>query len=332
MLRLISRLFRLLLLLSLLLVAADVYYVTHPLAQQSPVVDLEISHGSSMRDVSRQVAAHGIDVLPFALTWTARLTGHANRVRAGNYRIERGITPWGLIELFTAGSSAYVEVVFIEGWSFRRLRTALDAMPDLRHDTLGVPDADVLTKLGMNGLQPEGLFFPDTYYFARGTSDIEVLRRAQKQMQKMLQQAWDKRVPNLPFSTPYEGLILASMVEKETGRPQDRDKIASVFINRLRIGMPLQSDPTVIYGMAEDYDGNIRKRDLQTDNPYNTYTRKGLPPTPVAMPGMAALRATFNPAQTNYLYFVSRGDGTSYFSSTLDEHNRAVAKYQKSKR
>lgn len=282
-----------------------------------------------MRDVARQIAAQGIDVSPTFLIWTARLSGRAHRMQAGNYRIEQGITPWGLIMLLSSGSTSYAQIAFIEGWNFRQLRAAIDAMPDVRHDTLGLSDAEVLAKLGLSERSPEGLFFPDTYFVTRGISDVEVLRRAHQQLQKVLDREWAQRAPGLPISTPYEGLTLASVVEKETGTPADRDKIASVFVNRLRIGMPLQSDPTVIYGMGADFDGNLRRRDLQTDTAYNSYVRRGLPPTPIAMPGLAAMRAAFNPARTDYLYFVSRGDGSSEFSRSLEEHNRAVMRFQK---
>ncbi|MFT4171013.1 MAG: endolytic transglycosylase MltG [Rhodocyclaceae bacterium] len=329
MLRLFVTLFKVLVVLALIAAGVTIYYVQRPLPQARPIVDLEVLRGSSMREVARQVSAAGIDVSPMVLTWLARASGHDSRIKAGNYQISEGITPWGLIELLTSGSNAYAELALIEGWNFRRLRAALDGQPDLRHDTLGLPDADILARLNIPEAHPEGLFFPDTYYVVRGTSDLDVLRRAHEQMEKVLQREWEKRSPDLPLSTPYEALVLASVVEKETGVPQDRDRVASVFVNRLRAGMPLQSDPTVIYGMGTAYDGNLRKRDLQTDTPYNSYTRRGLPPTPVAMPGLAALRATLNPARTDFFYFVSRGNGTSEFSRTLDEHNRAVARYIK---
>ncbi|MDB5802208.1 MAG: aminodeoxychorismate lyase [Rhodocyclales bacterium] len=308
---------------------AAVWYAMQPLSQRAAVLDVEVARGGSMRDVARQIAEQGIDVSPAFLVWTARLSGRANRMQAGNYRIEQGISPWGLILLLSSGSTSYAQVAFIEGWNFRQMRAALDAMPDLRHDTLGLSDAEVLAKLGMQESSAEGLFFPDTYFVARGISDQEVLRRAHQQLKKVLDREWARRTPGLPVNTVYEGLILASVVEKETGTPADRDKIASVFVNRLRIGMPMQSDPTVIYGIGANFDGNLTRRDLQTDGAYNSYTRRGLPPTPIAMPGLAALRAAFNPAHTDFLYFVSRGDGSSQFSRSLEEHNRAVARYQK---
>ncbi|MGC3965703.1 MAG: endolytic transglycosylase MltG [Rhodocyclaceae bacterium] len=329
MLRLFSALLKTVIALVVIAAGALAYYATRPLPQTQPVVNVEVLRGSTMREVSRQVASAGIGVEPTILTWLARLSGHANRVKAGNYQIAAGISPWELIELLTAGSTSYAEVAIIEGWNIRRMRAAIDGSPDLRHDSMGLPDAEVLARLDIPEAHPEGLFFPDTYFVSRGSSDFEVLRRAHQQMEKILQREWERRAPNLPLATPYEALILASVVEKETGLPQDRENVASVFINRLRAGMPLQSDPTVIYGMGEAYAGNLRKQDLQTDTPYNSYTRRGLPPTPVAMPGVAALRAVLNPPATPYYYFVSRGNGSSEFSRTLEEHNRAVARYQR---
>ncbi|MEC5386520.1 endolytic transglycosylase MltG [Uliginosibacterium sp. H3] len=331
MLRLFSRLFWWGIVCAIVVAGLAVWYALQPLSQRATVLDVEVARGGTMRDVARQISQQGIDVSPTFLVWAARLSGRANRMQAGNYRIEQGITPWGLIMLLSSGSTSYAQVAFIEGWNFRQLRAALDAMPDLNHDTLGLSDADVLAKLGMQDASPEGLFFPDTYFVSRGVSDLEVLRRAHEQLQKVLDREWAQRSPGLPVNTAYEGLTLASVIEKETGTAADRDKVASVFVNRLRIGMPLQSDPTVIYGIGVNFDGNLRRRDLQADNPYNSYTRRGLPPTPIAMPGLAAMRAAFNPARTDFLYFVSRGDGSSQFSRSLEEHNRAVARYQKGK-
>lgn len=332
MLRFLSRLIKLCILLCALGAGLAWWYATSPLPDTGRALDVEVSRGSSMREVARQVVAQGVDVHPHALVWLARLSGRARSIKAGYYHIEPGMTPWSLIELLSTGSSAYVEVALIEGWNFRRVRATLDANPDLRHDTLGLSDAQVMEMLGLAGAAPEGRFFPDTYYFARGTPDIEVLRRALGLMDKVLAAEWATRTSGLPLTSPEEALRLASVVEKETGREEDRGKVASVFVNRLRIGMPLQSDPTVIYGLGPDFNGNLTRRDLQTDTPYNSYTRGGLPPTPIAMPGRAALRATLNPPKTDFLYFVARGDGSSQFSRTLDEHNRAVSRFQRSGR
>ena len=209
------------------------------------------------------------------------------------------------------------------------MRQAIAEHPALKHDTVQLPDNELLEKVAPDYKFPEGLFFPDTYLFAKGVSDLQIYKQAHAVLLKRLNESWGKRNPSLPYKTPYEALIMASIVEKETGQKSERDMIAGVFINRLKRGMLLQTDPTVIYGMGEQYKGQIRKRNLQTDTPYNTYTRAGLPPTPIALPGAAALAAALNPAKTESLYFVSRGDGTSHFSGNLDDHNRAVNKYQR---
>jgi UPF0755 protein len=233
------------------------------------------------------------------------------------------------------GDVTMASVTLIEGWTFRQFRAALDKHANLEHTTAGLTDRQVLQMLAdaeqktLDFVHPEGMFFPDTYLFAKKSKDIEVLRRAWRAMEKNLDQAWEQRASGVPYKTRYEALIMASIVEKETGRASDRPTIAGVFVNRLRKGMLLQTDPTVIYGMGEAYEGNIRKRDLQTDTPYNTYTRGGLPPTPIAMPGLASLAAALNPAPTKAIFFVARGDGTSEFSETLEAHNRAVNKYQR---
>ena len=220
------------------------------------------------------------------------------------------------------------ETRLIEGWTFAQFRSQLDASPDLRHDTQGLEDAEILKRIQAAEPHPEGLFFPDTYLFARGSSDLAVLRRAYRAMQRHLNTEWEARAANAPYRTPYEALIMASIIEKETGRAEEREQIGGVLVNRLRIGMRLQVDPTVIYGLGATFDGNLKKVHLLEDGPYNTYTRAGLPPTPIAMPGLASIRAAVRPGQTNALYYVSRGDGSSQFSRTIDEHNRAVTRYQ----
>jgi UPF0755 protein len=220
------------------------------------------------------------------------------------------------------------ELQVIEGSTFRQLRAALNASPVLSHDTAGLGDEELLKRVGASERHPEGLFFPDTYVFDRGSSDLAVLRRAYRVMQERLAQEWAQRAASVPYRTPYEALIMASIVEKETGRAEERDSIAGVLVNRLRVRMALQADPTVIYGLGERFDGNLKKVHLKTDGPYNTYTRPGLPPTPIALPGQAALRAALRPARIDAFYYVSRGDGTSQFSRTLKEHNRAVSQYQ----
>ena len=216
----------------------------------------------------------------------------------------------------------------IEGWTFAQFRDALDNSPNLRHDTTGLADLEVLGRVQALETHPEGLFFPDTYLFSRGSSDLAVLRRSYRAMQRHLAQEWEARIPATPYATPYEALIMASIIEKETGRAGERDLIGGVLVNRLRAGMKLQADPTVIYGLASAFDGNLKKIHLTADGPYNSYTRIGLPPTPIAMPGLASLRSAMQPGRTNAMYYVSRGDGSSQFSRTLEEHNRAVARYQ----
>jgi UPF0755 protein len=261
-----------------------------------------------------------------------RALGLSAQLKSGNYAFKTGITPYEMLQKIARGDvNEYVATV-IEGWTFQKMRNELDGNPALQHDTAGMTDADLLKAIGapddvIARASAEGLFFPDTYLFDKGTSDIAVYKRAYKLMQQRLSEAWNTRAQNLPYKTPYDALIMASIVEKETGRAADRPLVAAVFANRLRIGMPLQTDPSVIYGLGSAYGGRLRKKDLQTDTPYNTYTRMGLPPGPIALPGVAALAATVNPASSAALYFVSRGDGSSFFSDTLGDHNRAVDKY-----
>jgi UPF0755 protein len=231
----------------------------------------------------------------------------------------------------TRGDVTQDEIVFVEGKTFRQLRAVLDAHAALRHDTAGLKDQEILVLINASEKHPEGLLYPDTYLFAKGSSDLAILKRAYRAMQQRLAIEWQRRDPLVPYATPYEALIMASIVEKETGRAEDRPSVSAVFSNRLRLGMMLQTDPTVIYGVGERFDGNLRKRDLQFDTPYNTYTRPGLPPTPISMPGLASIQVTLRPPKSDKLYFVARGDGTSEFSRNLDEHNRAVAKYQRGK-
>lgn len=259
----------------------------------------------------------------------ARVLRRERDIKAGNYYITQAPTPLQLLDKLTRGDVLQAEVRLIEGWTFAQFRAELDASPDLRHDSKGLDDAALLARLQVSEPHPEGLFFPDTYLFAKGSSDLNVLRRAYRAQKRHLQAEWDGRAADIPYKTPYEALIMASIVEKETGRPEERDRIAGVLVNRLRIGMRLQVDPTVIYGLGPDFDGNLKKAHLLEDGPYNTYTRAGLPPTPIAMPGLASLHAALQPAKTNALYYVSRGDGSSHFSRDIAEHNKAVSRYQR---
>jgi UPF0755 protein len=295
-------------------------------------LDFDIRPGLGLKGTAQAMAAAGVDFPPWQFALLGRLAGMDRNIKAGSYEVAAGITPWELLKKLTSGDVTQTEIVFVEGRTFRQLRAQLDAHADLRHDTAGLSDADVLRRLQAAETHPEGLFFPDTYLFARQSSDLDILRRAYGAMQRRLAAEWEGRDPSLPYRTPYEALIMASIVEKETGVAADRGKVASVFVNRLRRGMLLQTDPTVIYGMEQGpdgFDGNIRKRDLTADTPWNTYTRAGLPPTPIAMPGMASIQAALHPPTSDFLYFVARGDGSSVFSRTLEEHNRAVIKYQK---
>jgi UPF0755 protein len=298
-----------------------------PLAQ-SPL-EFDIHPGLGLRAVAGEMARSGIGFAPWRFSWLGRLTGRANAVKAGSYEVSAGTTPWQLLEKLTRGDITQAELVLVEGRTFKQLRATFDADANVRHDTAGLTDREILQRIGAPESHPEGLFFPDTYLFAKQSSDLAILSRAYRGMQRHMLTEWENRDPSVPYASPYQALIMASIVEKETGLAADRPLVASVFANRLRRGMPLQTDPTVIYGIGEKFDGNIRKRDLLTDTPYNTYTRAGLPPTPIAMPGLASIQATLRPPATDKLYFVARGDGGSVFSSTLEEHNRAVAKYQK---
>jgi len=292
-------------------------------------LDFDIRPGLGLKGAAQVMAVAGVDFPPWQFALLGRLAGMDRNIKAGSYEIGAGVTPWELLKKLTAGDVTQTEIVFVEGRTFRELRAQLNSHPDIRHDTAGLSDTEILQRLGAPEPHPEGLFFPDTYLFAKQSSDLDILRRAHGALQRRLATEWESRDPSMPYKTPYEALIMASIVEKETGTPADRGKVASVFVNRLRRGMLLQTDPTVIYGMGERFDGNIRKRDLTADTPWNTYTRAGLPPTPIAMPGMASIQATLRPPPTDFLYFVARGDGSSAFSRTLEEHNRAVNKYQR---
>lgn len=308
------------------------WFATSPLPLRGPSpLDFSVSPGQGLRGASQQMAESGLGFAPWQFTLLARLLGKETAIKAGSYEVVQGVTPLMLLDKLTRGDVTQAEIVFVEGKTFRQIRALLDAHADVRHDTAGLSGEEILSRLGAGEKHPEGLFFPDTYLFAKHSSDLDILARAYRAMRRHLEQEWQGRTADLPFATPYQALIMASIVEKETGRGADRPMVASVFTNRLRTGMLLQTDPTVIYGLGEKFDGNLRKRDLQTDTPYNTYTRPGLPPTPIAMPGLAALQAALHPPKSDRFYFVARGDGSSEFSRSLDEHNRAVAKYQKGK-
>jgi len=304
------------------------WFALSPIELAAPTVEFSIRPGTTLRGATRQIIEAGVPMPDWKFVLLARANGASGSVKAGSYQVSAGVTPLLLVRKIMRGEVAQAEILFVEGWNFRQMREAMNAHVDLKHDSASLSGAEIMAKLGATEVFPEGMFFPDTYVFAKGSSDIAVLTRAHLVMKRQLESAWSKRAPDLPMTDPYEALILASIVEKETGRSGDREMIAAVFANRLRLRMKLQTDPSVIYGMGERFDGNLRKRDLLTDTPFNTYIRRGLPPHPIAMPGLASLAAVMHPARTDALYFVSRGDGTSEFSRTLVEHNRAVAKYQ----
>ncbi|HUH86749.1 MAG TPA: endolytic transglycosylase MltG [Pusillimonas sp.] len=304
------------------------YWATQrPVPMDAERVDYLVERGGSVHSVVRTMNEAGIQIDRRAFVALARITELDREIKAGAYEANRGDTPWKLLERMALGDMTLTRLTLVEGWTYRQIRDALAGSDQVSQTLAGVSDQELLRRLGAPHTHPEGLFYPDTYVFTPGTTDFDILRRAYHAQEQQLDKLWAEREPDLPLATPYEALILASIVEKETGHSADRNRVAGVFINRLRIKMPLQTDPTVIYGMGESYQGRIRKRDLQTDTPWNTYTRGGLPPTPIASSGLAALHAVLNPEKHKYLYFVSRGDGTSEFSETLVAHNRAVAKY-----
>ncbi len=304
-------------------------WLDRPLALATERVELSIEPGTPPRAVAEGWVAAGVQTSPRALYEWFRWSGLARSIRAGSYEVEPGITPRTLLDKMVRGDELLEQVRIIEGWTVRQMRAEIARAPNLRPASAKLSDAELMSALGAPGVPAEGRFFPDTYAYSRGVSDFTVLRRAHAAMQRHLEAAWAGRAPDLPLRSADEALILASIVEKETGRTDERLRIAGVFVNRLRIGMPLQTDPTVIYGLGERFDGNLRKRDLVADGPFNTYTRPGLPPTPIALPGEASLRAAVRPEPTRALYFVARGDGSSVFSDNLADHNRAVNQYQR---
>ncbi|MCO5104875.1 MAG: endolytic transglycosylase MltG [Burkholderiaceae bacterium] len=308
--------------------AAAWWWLHAPLAMGEAPIELAIEPGTSPRGVAYELQAAGVQTDARLLYWWFRLSGQSRSIKAGNYEIARGTSPRDLLDKLVRGDETLRALTLVEGWNFRQVRAAL-AQTELRPDSAALDDSALMERLGRAGIAAEGRFFPDTYTYAKGASDLTVLRRALHAMERQLAAAWEQRAADTPLKTPDEALVLASIVEKETGREADRALVAGVFTNRLRVGMLLQTDPTVIYGLGERFDGNLRKRDLQADTPYNTYTRAGLPPTPISMPGKASLLAAVQPERTKALYFVARGDGSSQFSSSLDEHNRAVGRYQR---
>jgi UPF0755 protein len=304
------------------------WYVGSPVRIAKYPVEVEIPRGAGFRTAIEQLEKSGIAIRRYEFELLARAHGKVRDIKAGSYEILQPVTPLELLQKLTRGDVTQAEVRLLEGWTFAQFRAALDASPHLRHETTGMSDADILSRLNVTEMHPEGLFFPDTYLFGKGASDLAVLRRSYGAMARHLKEEWEARDTTVPYRSPYEALIMASIIEKETGQAGERDMIGGVLVNRLRIGMRLQVDPTIIYGLGAAFDGNLKRSHLLEDGPYNTYARAGLPPTPIAMPGLASLRAAVRPGKTDAMYYVSRNDGSSHFSRTLEEHNRAVARYQ----
>lgn len=324
-------LFTLLVLAAAAAAGAAAWWLQRPLPLAAETVEVDIEAGTTPRAIADAWVQAGVKTSPTLLYQYFRWSGQSRRIRAGSYEIGRGTTPMALLNKMVRGDETLAVVRIIDGWTFKQVRAELARADSLKPTTAAMDDAQIMAALGDPGVPAEGQFYPDTYAYSKGSTDLAVLRRAHRAMKKRLADAWQQRSPDSPLKTMDEALILASIVEKETGAATDRGKVAGVFVNRLRLNMPLQTDPSVIYGLGDAFDGNLRKRHLTTDGPYNTYTRAGLPPTPISIPGKASLLAAVKPEPTKALYFVSRGDGTSVFSDNLSAHNRAVDRYQRGK-
>lgn len=305
-----------------------VYYAKTPLNIRPDAQDITIQPNSSLKSIAKQLVDQGVLKSEWPFVLLAKVLRKEPYLQAGDYTLNKNINPYQLLLSLNHGKSTQGSITFIEGKTFKQMRQRLAKNSAIKHTIHNLSDAEVMQLVGRGEPHAEGLFFPDTFYFDRGTQDTVILKRSYEIMQSKLSKAWETRDANLPYKSPYQALIMASIIEKETGQANERAMIAGVFVNRLRIGMRLQTDPTIIYGMGDDYQGNIRRKDLVKDTPYNTYTRSGLPPTPIAMPGLAAIQAALHPAATKALYFVGKGDGSHVFSNNLVEHNRAVVKYQ----
>lgn len=329
MIRLLKRLLTVSLLLAMLAAGAVAWWLQRPLvpADASGPIELTVPPGAAPRRVAEALADAGAQTPAILLFAWFRLSGQARDIQAGSYEFEPGTTPRSLLGKLVRGEQALRSLVLVEGWNIQEVLQAVRSSPDLKQDLDGLNSAEIMARIGYPGRHPEGRFFPDTYRMAKNAPASTVLRQAALAMEQRLAQAWAQRSASTPLRSPEEALILASIVEKETGLESDRAQIAGVFSNRLRIGMRLQTDPTVIYGLGERFDGNLRRVDLLTDTAYNSYTRAGLPPTPIAMPGWNSLLAAVQPASTKALYFVARGDGSSHFSANLPEHNAAVRRF-----
>ncbi|MDR0528646.1 MAG: endolytic transglycosylase MltG [Zoogloeaceae bacterium] len=317
--------------------AAAHYWMTRPLPLRE-ALEVRVRPGMGARDTvhaliaagaGRQLQKEDVWLLRHGFFWLARLYGREWRIRAGTYGVTPGITPLGFLDLLKKGKALQVEVRLIEGWTFREWQRKVTAHPGLEHDAKDLTEQELMAEIGFPGVPPEGMFFPDTYYVDKYSGELALYRRAAREMRARLEREWQSRARGLPYRSPYEALIMASIVEKETGRAEERGLVAGVFVNRLAIGMRLQTDPAVIYGVGASFDGNLKKSHLLTDTDYNTYTRAGLPPTPIATPSLASMKAALHPEKTNALYFVAKGDGSSFFSETLQAHNQAVNQYQR---
>lgn len=304
------------------------YYAVTPLNLKPSSQEIIIAPKSSLKSIANQLVAQDVLKEPWGFIVLAKVLKKEPTLQAGNYTLNKNVSPYQLLLSLNNGKATQGSLTFIEGRTFAQMRQKIKQNDAVKQTVTSLSESEILKQLGSTYTKAEGLFFPDTFYFDRGTADTVVLQRSYDAMQSKLAKAWEERAPNLPYKNSYEALIMASIVEKETGKASERPMIAGVFINRLRKGMRLQTDPTVIYGMGEAYNGNIRKKDLLTDTPYNTYTRDGLPPTPIAMPGLAAIEAALHPEDTKALYFVGKGDGSHAFTNNLQDHNRAVVKYQ----
>jgi UPF0755 protein len=313
----------------LLILGGFIWYATTPATPAQLPTEFTIAYGSSLRKAAQKLEEKGVIRHPLAFVAMVRLLGQDSKIKAGSYSLDRPLSPYQVLNKITLGDTMLTKITVIEGWTFAQMRAAVDAHPRIKHESAGMTDAELLRAIGASETHPEGLFFPDTYFFGAESSDLLLYKRAYRVLAEKLDTAWQGRDAGLPYKTPYQALIMASIVEKETGAVDERPMIAGVFVNRMRLGMRLQTDPTVIYGLGDRYDGNIRKVDLQTDTPYNTYTRAGLTPTPIALPSEGAIQAVMHPENTSALYFVAKGGGRHQFSNTLAEHNRAVNRYQR---
>lgn len=325
--RLLIKLFSLVVLVVITVLGGFWWWANQPLSLRTSPLDFRVVSGSSLRAAITQIQGAGVEVEPTLLALLAKAKRAETSIKAGSYAINQGITPLQLLDKLLQGKVSLGQLTLVEGWTIRQWRDKINSSNELTHETRELTDRQIAEQIGLKSESLEGWLFPDTYLFDKHSSDLDVFARAARIMQNKLQSEWASRDEGLPYKTPHDALVMASIVEKETGLNADRSMVAAVFVNRLRKGMLLQTDPTVIYGLGENYDGRLRKRDLQTDTPYNTYTRTGLPPTPIAMPGLSSLQAAMHPAKSNALYFVAKGDGGSEFSHTLDDHNRAVNKY-----